>query len=79
MHLYFFSTEVECFFLLLFSKRVQILKTEYKYGQYCTPVSQPDCRYFFVLTIIKNTIQLKNEKYWSCLMIWLLICLAIKD
>ena len=25
------------FLLLLFSKRVQILKAEYKYGQYCTP------------------------------------------
>ena len=33
------------FFLLLFSERVQILKTEYKYGQYCTPLSQSDCRY----------------------------------
>ena len=27
----------------LFSKRVQILKTEYKYGQYCTTLSQSDC------------------------------------
>ena len=33
----------------LFSKRVQILKTEYKYGQYCTPLIQSDCRYFLVL------------------------------
>ena len=40
-----------CFFLL--SQRVQILKIEYKYGQYCTPVSQSDCRYFFVLAIKK--------------------------
>ena len=38
--------------LLLFSERVQILKTEYKYGQYCTPLTQSDCRYFFVLAII---------------------------
>ena len=35
------------FFLLLFSKRVQILKTGYKYGQYCNPLSQSDCRLFF--------------------------------
>ena len=33
---------------LLFSQKVQILKTEYKYGQYCTPFSQSDCRYFYV-------------------------------
>ena len=33
-------------------KIVQILKTEYKYGQYCTPLSRSDCRYFFVLAII---------------------------
>ena len=39
------------FFFFLFSKRVQILKTEYKYGQYCTPLTQSDCRYFFVLAI----------------------------
>ena len=37
--------------LLLFSKRVQILKTEYKYGQYCTPLTQSDCSYFFVSAI----------------------------
>ena len=46
----FSATEFECdifFFFLLFSQRVQILKTEYKYGQYCTPLSQSDCRYFF--------------------------------
>ena len=24
-----------------------MLKTEYKYGQYCTPLGQSDCRYFF--------------------------------
>ena len=35
-----------------FSKRVQILKTEYKYGKYCTPLTQSDYRYFFVLAII---------------------------
>ena len=38
-------------FYLLFSKRVQILKTEYKYWQYCTPLRQSDCKYFFVLAI----------------------------
>ena len=38
-------------FSFLFSQRVQIFKTEYKYGQYCTPLSQSDCRYFFVLAI----------------------------
>ena len=42
---------MECWFFL-YSKRIQILKTEYKYGQYCTPLSQSDCRYFFVLAII---------------------------
>ena len=36
----------------LFSQRVQILETEYKYGQYCTPLSQSDCRYFFVIAIV---------------------------
>ena len=33
------------------SSRVQILKIEYKYGQYCIPLSQSDCRYFFVLAV----------------------------
>ena len=28
-------------FIYLLSKKVQILKTEYKYRQYCTPLSQP--------------------------------------
>ena len=33
--------------LLFFPRlRVQILKKEYKYGQYCTLLSQSDCRYF---------------------------------
>ena len=27
---------------------------------------------------LKNTIQIKDKKYWSYLMIWLLICLVIK-
>ena len=35
----------------LFSQRLQISKTEYKYGQYCTPLGQSDYRYFFVLAI----------------------------
>ena len=41
---YFSATEIECyiFCFFLFSQRVQILKTEYKYGQYCTPLSQSD-------------------------------------
>ena len=39
------------YFFFLFSQRVQILKTEYKYGQYCTPLSQSDCRYIFVWAI----------------------------
>ena len=26
------------------------MKTEYKYGQYCTPLSQSDCRYFFCVS-----------------------------
>ena len=59
------------FLLLLFSKRVQILKTEYKYGQYCTPLNQSDCRYFFVLAIninkekiqiLKKADPVKNQK-----------------
>ena len=38
---------------VIFSRsRVQILKTEYNNGQYGTPLSQSDCRYFFVLAII---------------------------
>ena len=49
MHFYFSATEIECW--LLFSKEVQILKTEHKYDQYCTPLGQSDCRYFFVLAI----------------------------
>ena len=36
------------YFFFLFSQRVQILKIEYKYGQYCTFLSQSDCRYFRV-------------------------------
>ena len=32
-----------------------------------------------ILKIFKNTIQIKNEKYWSYLMIWLLICLVIEN
>ena len=30
------------------------------------------------IKILKNTIQMKNEKYWLHLMIWLLICFIIK-
>ena len=33
-------------FFFLFTQRVQMLKTDYKYSQYCTPPSQSDCRYF---------------------------------
>ena len=40
--------------LLLFSKRVQILKTKYKYGKYCTNLTQSVCRYFFLLAITCN-------------------------
>ena len=50
------------YFFFLFSQRVQILKTEYKYGQYCTPLSQLDCRYFFVLAIT-NAYCLRNAGY----------------
>ena len=45
MHFYFSATEIECWFSL-FSKTVQILETEYKYGQYCTTLSQSDCGFF---------------------------------
>ena len=31
------------------------------------------------ITTLKNTIQIKNEKYWLYLMIWLLIRLIIKN
>ena len=41
------------FFFFLTSQREQILKTEYKHGQYCTPLSQSDGRYFSVEAIIK--------------------------
>ena len=30
------------------------MKTEYKYDQYCTPLSQLDCIYFFILAINSN-------------------------
>ena len=30
------------------------------------------------IKVLKDTIQIKNENYWLHLMIWLLICLAIK-
>ena len=42
----FFRYGIRMYFFQ-FSQRVQILETEYKYGQYCTPLSQSDCRYFF--------------------------------
>ena len=36
--------------------RVQILETEDQHEQYCTPLSQSDCRYFFVLAIMTVTL-----------------------
>ena len=42
------NSNVVFFCFLLFSQRVQILKAEYKYGLYCTPLSQSDCRFFLV-------------------------------
>ena len=36
----------------LFSQRVQILETEYKYGQILYSSQPIDCRYFFVIAII---------------------------
>ena len=44
-----YGKKIECYFF--FRSRGQILKTEYKYGQYCTPLSQSNCRYFSVLAI----------------------------
>ena len=38
-------------FFLIWSKSTNI-ETEYKFGQYCTSLSQSDCKYFFVLAII---------------------------
>ena len=32
-----------------------------------------------IFKILKNTIQIENEKFWLYLMIWLLICLVIKN
>ena len=50
----------------LFSKRVQILKTEYKYSQYCTPLRQTDCRYFFVLaiTLVIAWLRVQYDQYF---------------
>ena len=31
------------------------------------------------IKILKNTIQTRQTKYWLCLMIWLLICLVMKN
>ena len=49
--------------ILLFSERAQILKAEYKYGQYCTPFIQSDCRYFFVLTIVKSMVVKARQSF----------------
>ena len=47
----FFRCEIRMlYFFFLFSQRVQILKTEYKYGQYGAPLSQSDCRYFLCVS-----------------------------
>ena len=45
--------EIECciFCFFSFSQRVQTLNTEYKYGQFYTPLSKSDCTYSFVLAI----------------------------
>ena len=81
MCFYFSITEIECciFCFFLFSQRVQIFKTEYKYDQSCTALNQSDCRYIFVLAIIKfnikqgnngsktNRIILKGMNYLFCL------------
>ena len=62
------------FFLFsLFSKRVQILKTEYKFGQYCTPLTQSDYRYFFVLAVSLNVVEwlfVILEAVFKCSSIW---------
>ena len=59
MHFYFSATEFEYsnFFSCLVKEYK--LKTDCKYGQYCTPLSQSNCRYFFVLVIIENTVPKK--------------------
>ena len=57
MNFLYFHYGYRMFFFVvffLFSQRVQISKTEYKYGQYGTPRNQLDCRYFFVLAIKYN-------------------------
>ena len=38
----FFRYGIRMLYFFQFSQRVQILETEYKYGQYCTPLSQSE-------------------------------------
>ena len=52
MNTFLFFRNENSMLIFLFSKRVQILKKEYKYDQYSTPLSQSDCRYFFELAKI---------------------------
>ena len=42
-------------FFFMFSQGVQVLNSEYKYDQCCTPLSQSDCEYFLMLVINDNT------------------------
>ena len=50
----YFRYENRMFYFLFFlnQSKSRNIETEYKYGQYCTLLSQSDCRYFFVLAII---------------------------
>ena len=66
-------------FFFLPSKRVQILKTGYKYSQYCTPLSQSNCRYFFVLEIkfkIHSIISKKFQRSFNSFWLFHIFCLS---
>ena len=67
-------------FLSLFSKIVQILKTNCKYSQYCIPLTQSHCRYFFVLAI-SISYRTVSSTIWpifpkSLIFCWLICLLA---
>ena len=60
------------------SYRVQILKPEYKYGLYCTPLGHSDCRYFFVLTI-STSYHTPPSTIWSIFSKFLIFCDLFHD
>ena len=60
--------------IFFFRSRVQILETEYRYGQYCTPLSQSHCRYLFVLAIKRYIYVLRRVYLCLCTMLYLCLC-----